>query len=878
MSLILNARLNSITSDLGEILVDTIQGGANVGLTADVGSGQGDGVITSSYNVYSVVGTAGDAATLPATSIVGQLVYIKNDDSTESMDVFPASGDDAGAGTDTAVAVAAGESKTFMCTVADATWTELIVDTGGGGGGDVTKVGTPVDNQIGVWTGDGTLEGDTELTYVSGTELNVTTHIVVPQTNEAATPTLEFGTTNTGIYAPVANVLSISNAGVQKWSFTADRIQSAGAGAAITFAAPAVTTPSLLTSVGDLDTGIGGTADVITVVAGAVEAVRYTEVSSAILQAHEANVGLTADVGSAQGNGVITSSYNTYTVVGTAGDAATLPATAPVGTIVYVKNDDSAESMDVFPASGDTILPNAVNIAEAVAAGESAAFLCTVANATWTKFIVGAAGGGGGDVTKVGTPVDNEIGVWTGDGTIEGTTELTFDGSSFAAYGGDVPSTHHFGIDAANNFNFEVGSNYVVLSLEDDNVSTELQFMYFDLNSASTGAKQFQWMDEGSATVIWDIEEGTYLFGGGIELTEQSDHSGTVAGGRGQIWVKSNSFGGELYYTEGDSDDDFSVQNVAELTYIWNNSVASSDPGAGTLRYDNATPASVTELFIDDLENTGRDAAFMLSNLAVGDIITMRNVSDEDDYFVASVDGATTDNTGWWTVPVAPIHVGTLPISGTIMHITVEWAGSQGGGGGVANPLEADIDGDGFNLDDMGVIFMREQSGADADVTGAGQLWVRDEGFTQTLMFTADNGNDIELAAINLTDMNSSAISIPSTSFVECLVFQPDVNQDYMVTSVFEVNAPSADDIDVEMVIDTNAVFKGVLQYSNQDGSVTGSFALDSGTGEVITNIVSVPTEGNTTPEGTYVTSTGCLRMGATSGTHYVRVAKILVA
>jgi hypothetical protein len=30
----------------------------------------------------------------------------------------------------------------------------------------------------------------------------------------------------------------------------------------------------------------------------------------------------------------------------------------------------------------------------------------------------------GGDVSKVGTPVDNQIGVWTGDGTIEGTTDL----------------------------------------------------------------------------------------------------------------------------------------------------------------------------------------------------------------------------------------------------------------------------------------------------------------------------------------------------------------------------------------------------------------------------------------------------------------------
>lgn len=33
---------------------------------------------------------------------------------------------------------------------------------------------------------------------------------------------------------------------------------------------------------------------------------------------------------------------------------------------------------------------------------------------------------GSGDVSKVGTPVDNQVGVWTGDGTIEGTTQLTY--------------------------------------------------------------------------------------------------------------------------------------------------------------------------------------------------------------------------------------------------------------------------------------------------------------------------------------------------------------------------------------------------------------------------------------------------------------------
>lgn len=38
---------------------------------------------------------------------------------------------------------------------------------------------------------------------------------------------------------------------------------------------------------------------------------------------------------------------------------------------------------------------------------------------------------GTGDVTKVGTPVDSQIGVWTGDGTIEGSSLFTWDGDTF---------------------------------------------------------------------------------------------------------------------------------------------------------------------------------------------------------------------------------------------------------------------------------------------------------------------------------------------------------------------------------------------------------------------------------------------------------------
>lgn len=47
---------------------------------------------------------------------------------------------------------------------------------------------------------------------------------------------------------------------------------------------------------------------------------------------------------------------------------------------------------------------------------------------------------GSGDVSKVGTPVNNQVGVWTGDGTIEGGSNFTWDGSNLHI-GGDLGST-----------------------------------------------------------------------------------------------------------------------------------------------------------------------------------------------------------------------------------------------------------------------------------------------------------------------------------------------------------------------------------------------------------------------------------------------------
>jgi len=90
----------------------TIQYQINAGLTADVSSVQGGLPLTSSYNELSTVANAGDAATLQSAA-AGIRVTIMNN-GANAADIFPASGDDLGAGVDTAASLAAGSNITYF--------------------------------------------------------------------------------------------------------------------------------------------------------------------------------------------------------------------------------------------------------------------------------------------------------------------------------------------------------------------------------------------------------------------------------------------------------------------------------------------------------------------------------------------------------------------------------------------------------------------------------------------------------------------------------------------------------------------------------------------------------------------------------------------
>lgn len=87
--------------------------------------------------------------------------------------------------------------------------------------------------------------------------------------------------------------------------------------------------------------------------------------------------------------------------------------------------------------TGGSFQPN--NSPTVTISGTTGIEFCSIMNSIYQNTTCGVSGGG--NVSKVGTPVNNQIGVWTGDGTIEGDANLTWNGSSLGVTGTGTIST-----------------------------------------------------------------------------------------------------------------------------------------------------------------------------------------------------------------------------------------------------------------------------------------------------------------------------------------------------------------------------------------------------------------------------------------------------
>ncbi len=168
---------------------------------------------------------------------------------------------------------------------------------------------------------------------------------------------------------------------------------------------------------------------------------------------------------------------------------------------------------------------------------------------------------------------------------------------------------------------------------------------------------------------------------------------GTDTVGFGQFWSESEQSSGNTPTFSTGSGTDINLSTIHEASYLFDDSIIEADPNARWMRFDSATPASVTNLYFDDMTSKLKPNEFMLQNLATGDIITIISEEDEDDYLVASVSATPTDNTGWWKVPVTVIHSGLLPTDNDVLKITVQWMSQAGAVTALGSLSDVDLTG-----------------------------------------------------------------------------------------------------------------------------------------------------------------------------------------
>lgn len=117
---------------------------------------------------------------------------------------------------------------------------------------------------------------------------------------------------------------------------------------------------------------------------------------------------------------------------------------------------------------------------------------------------------------------------------------------------------------------------------------------------------------------------------------------------------------------------------AVQLSWRFSTTITEANPGSKRLRFDNATPASVTKIFVNDTTNNNFDASALLNALSSGDRIYVQESTDATAFFLATVTGVT-DNTGWFTIDVTPLTVGALPSNNKDVGVLLIFGGGGGG-------------------------------------------------------------------------------------------------------------------------------------------------------------------------------------------------------
>lgn len=212
------------------------------------------------------------------------------------------------------------------------------------------------------------------------------------------------------------------------------------------------------------------------------------------------------------------------------------------------------------------------------------------------------------DVSKVGTPADNQVGVWTGDGTIEGTAGLTYDGSNFQLTG-DIGST---GTRITKGWFIDLQVTNAIAGSITGQAATVATIAGLAPDTATTQATQAGITTCANLTTVGTIGSGTWqgttiaVDQGGSGQTSYTDGQLLIGNTTGNTLAKATLTGGtNLTVTNGngsitlDVDDVFVLSAGDAMTGALTNTVDDDDDYVPITLINNDVTNDTETLMID---------------------------------------------------------------------------------------------------------------------------------------------------------------------------------------------------------------------------------------------------------------------------------------